>query len=106
MALVNFGALSLKDAVTKLSYSPSKMLGLENKGHLSEGSDADITIIDPQINKACMSIVAGKVIMINGKSVSDNGTWLVLKEGKPTAEKSGVNFQVINLEKSKLYKNF
>ena len=106
MALVNFGALSLKDAVIKLSYSPSKMLGLENKGHLSEGADADITIIDPKINKACMSIVAGKVIMINGKSISDNGTWLVLEEGKSTAEKSGVNFQVINLEKSKLYKSF
>jgi len=33
--------------VAILSTNPAKILGLENKGHLQPGADADITIIDP-----------------------------------------------------------
>jgi len=39
--------------VTTLSTNPAKILGLENKGHLQPGADADITIIDPD-EKYCI----------------------------------------------------
>jgi dihydroorotase len=46
MELVDTKLLGWGDVVEKLSLNPSKILGL-NKGMLSEGSVADITIIDP-----------------------------------------------------------
>ncbi len=46
--LVQEGTLTLSEAVRKLSINPSEILKL-NKGNLAVGADADITIIDPNI---------------------------------------------------------
>ena len=106
MALVAFGALTMSEAVIKLSYSPSRMMGLLNKGHLSEGADADITIVNPRTGKATMSLVAGELIMLNRRVVGKGGTWLILEEGRKAAESKGLPFEIINLEKSQMYKNW
>ncbi len=47
LKLVEDGILSLNDAIAKLTINPARILGL-NKGTLSVGADADITIIDPE----------------------------------------------------------
>ncbi len=44
--LVHKGVLSWSDLVSKLSWNPSKILGID-KGTLTPGRDADITIVDP-----------------------------------------------------------
>jgi hypothetical protein len=106
IALVNFGALSPLNAVRKLSYNPSRMLGLLNKGHFSEGADADITIVDPDSGLATMSLVAGEVIMENGKSVASGGAWIVTEAGEDAAKASGLKYDVVDLEKSQLYANW
>lgn len=103
MALVQFKALTPLEMATKLSLTPAKMLGLVNKGHFSEGADADITILDPAINEPTMSFVAGKPIMINGHVVGKGGTLLVTPQGQKTAKDSGLPFQVVDLSNSKLY---
>ena len=41
---VKTGKLSLYDAINKMTTMQAKKLGLSNKGNLSKGSDADITI--------------------------------------------------------------
>ena len=46
LKLVDEGVLSLADAIRKLSAQPAAILKID-KGTLSAGSDADITIIDP-----------------------------------------------------------
>ncbi len=46
--LVQEGTLTLSEAVRKLSINPSEILKL-NKGSLAVGADADLTIIDPNI---------------------------------------------------------
>ncbi|MBQ5814205.1 MAG: amidohydrolase family protein [Clostridia bacterium] len=43
---VRKGTLSLYDAVNKMTAMPANRLGLENKGRLNAGADADITIFD------------------------------------------------------------
>jgi dihydroorotase len=48
LKLVLEGTLTLNDVVSKMSSNPAKILKL-NKGTLSVGADADITIIDPNI---------------------------------------------------------
>ena len=106
MALVAFGALSMDEAVIKLSYTPSRMLGLLNKGHFTEGADADVTVVNPSSGKASMSLVAGELIMLNRRAIGKGGTWLVLDEGKDSAAATGLPYEVINLENSKLYANW
>ena len=106
MALVKFGALSRLEMATKLSRTPARMLGLTNKGHFSEGADADITVLDPVINEPVMAIVAGELIMLDGEVVGNGGTLLVTPEGQQAAQDSGLPFQVVDLEKSKLYESW
>jgi len=102
-ALVRFGALSPLEAAHKLSYAPSKMLGLPRKGHFSPGADADVTIVDPVSGKAATSLVRGEVIMKDGRSVAEGGTWLVTERGVKAAENAGLPHEVIDLTVSQLY---
>ncbi len=102
-ALVSFGALSRLEAAHKLSWMPSRAMGLLNKGHFTPGADGDITVVDPLSGKATMSLVDGEVIMSDGKSVADGGTWLVTAEGEATASNSGLKHEVLDLTQSRLY---
>lgn len=44
--LVAGGVLTLPQLVDKMSAAPARVMGLENKGEILEGKDADITIVD------------------------------------------------------------
>ena len=103
MALVQFGALSPLEMATKLSWNPSRMLGLLSKGHFSPGADADVTVLDPAKNAPAISLVAGKPIMVDGRIVGSGGTLLVTREGEQVAEASGLRFETVDLSRSKLY---
>ena len=106
MALVQFGALTPLEMATKLSWTPARMLGLLNKGHFSLGADADVTVLDPSVNRPAMSLVAGKLIMLEGRSIGSGGTLLVTSEGEKTAKDSGLPYQVLDLSQSKLYEEY
>ncbi len=103
MALVQFGALTPLEMATKLSWNPSRMVGLLNKGHFSPGADADVTVLDPVGNKPSMSLVAGIRIMEDGRVVGSGGTLLVTPEGERVAAASGLPFETLDLGVSKLY---
>lgn len=47
MNLIDTGALIYDDLVRVTSYNPAKLLGLNKKGAIEEGFDADLTIFDP-----------------------------------------------------------
>jgi hypothetical protein len=79
------------------------MLGLLNKGHFSEGADGDVTVIDPVAGRAVMSLVAGRMIMLDGRVVGSGGTWIVTKHGEQAAKDSGLPYETIDFAKSKLY---
>ena len=49
LKLVHDGTLTMGGLVEKLSENPADILGLDNKGVIKEGADADITLID--VNK-------------------------------------------------------
>jgi dihydroorotase len=89
LRLVSAGILSLTDVIAKLTVNPARILRLA-RGTLSEGVDADITVIDLEQNrvvdpnkfksksrntpfnqwelkgKAVMTIVGGKIVMRDG----------------------------------------
>jgi hypothetical protein len=106
MALVKFRALSRLDMANKLSLTPARMLGLQDKGHFTEGADADITVLDPSINEPVMSFVAGEPIMINGQVVGSGGRLMVTPQGEAAARESGLRYQVLDLSQSKLYAGY
>lgn len=51
--LVRTGIISIMDMAEKMSYHPARILGLEDKGSVSEGKAADIMIFDPE-KKYCI----------------------------------------------------
>ena len=106
MALVRFGALSPLVMAMKLSWNPSRMFGLVDKGHLSEGADADITVVDPDLGKASRSFVTGEPVLVDGDVVASDGTLLVTGDGEVSAAASGLLHEVVDLERSKLYEGF
>ncbi|MFN8526677.1 MAG: amidohydrolase [Chloroflexota bacterium] len=90
LALVRFGALSLSDLATKIAWAPALMLGLEDKGHLAVGADADVTAIDPERGRATLGIAGGRVIMANGAVVGSGTTWITTPAGAAAAKAAGL----------------
>ena len=102
-AMVALGAITPLEMATKLAWNPSRMFGLLDKGHLSPGADADITVVDSTTGTPRMSLVAGEFTMLEGRSVATGGTLLVTSEGETAARNSGLGYQLVSLEQSKLY---
>ena len=106
MALVRFGAMTPLQMAEKLSWMPARMMGLNDRGHFTPGSDADITVVDPERGKAVMSFVAGRMIMRDGEVVGNGGTLIVTPEGVAAASDSGLPYRVVDLAESKLYEDY
>jgi len=96
---INDGKLSLKQLMNLMCENPVKIFGIQNKGFIKEGFDADFTIVDmnkiieiknENIESKCgwspfdrykfkgtptSTIIAGKIKMQDGKILGDpNGT--------------------------------
>jgi len=59
--MVNLAGIPLHDAVTMMSATPAKIMGITNKGVLAVGKDADIILFDDNI-QVCTTIVEGRVV--------------------------------------------
>ncbi len=73
-------ALTLMDAVRKMTVMPADRLGIRTKGRLAEGADADITVFDPArvIDKATFENPAQNsegipYVLVNGTLVVNHG---------------------------------
>ena len=98
LRLVEEKVISLSELVTKMSLKPAEILNI-NRGHLSEGAYADVTIFDPRIEwvvekedlesksknspflgwkmkgRATDVLVDGRHILQNGVIASPEGAW-------------------------------
>ena len=98
LSLVKLQALSIQEFVIKTSRNPAKMMGLSNKGHLSIGADADITVLDFQTQTPLMGISNGKVIMYKGYVSGKGVRFITTPAGKASVEAAGVEPLVIDPE--------
>jgi N-acyl-D-amino-acid deacylase len=76
------GAVSLEEAVFKATIAPALWLGLEKKGRLQEGCDADITVFDPDTiidraepkpDKLDLPPEGIRYVIVNGQIVVEDG---------------------------------
>ena len=98
LSLVRFGALSLQEFVFKSSFSAAQLLGLPEKGHLSVGADADITLIDFANQKAVHSFVAGEQVLRAGCVIGQGGTLLTTERGRQAALDAGLKARTVSME--------
>ncbi len=73
-------ALTLPEAIRKMSYEPAQRLGIQSKGTLAVGADADITVFDPQrvsdratYENPAQASVGMRYVFVNGVLVVKDG---------------------------------
>jgi len=104
LALVRYGALTFEEFVRKVSVNPAALFGLSSKGHLAEGGDADITVLDLERGEAVMGVAKGKIIMIDGVVTGAGGTIVTTKAGARSLETTGLKYDLVDLEESRFFR--
>lgn len=96
LSLVKLDILSLSEFAQKTSLNPARMLRLANKGHLSAGADADITVYDLATQTPVASFIEGRKVLFNGELVSKGATVICTEHGKNAIEKRGMKAIVVD----------
>lgn len=103
LRLVDLEVFSLADFVHKACWAPAQILGLPHKGHLAEGADADITIIDQTAARAETTISAGQVVMHHGLVMGRGTRFLTTSRGAAAVAAAGLEPVVVDLAASAFY---
>jgi hypothetical protein len=90
LALVEFGALKLDDFVRKACLNPARMFGLNSKGHLGCGADADIAVIDPKVRKPTWVLAHGDIVLQSGTVIGRGGRVATTLRGVASLQSEGV----------------
>lgn len=104
MQLVRLRALSLSEFAHKASLAPARLLGLPRKGHLGEGADADLTVIDMAESRVRSTIVGGRIVMHAGQVFGSGTTVLTTERGASAVEGAGLAAEVVDLAQSGFYR--
>jgi dihydroorotase-like cyclic amidohydrolase len=104
LALVKLQVLSLAEFVIKTSRNPAEILGLKNKGHLSIGADADISVLDLTSQKPVMSLANGKVIMREGQVCGEGCRMITTPAGEKHIRAKGLQTCVVDPVKTVFYR--
>jgi cytosine/adenosine deaminase-related metal-dependent hydrolase len=103
LAIVALGGLSLGTFVHKASLAPARMIGLDRKGHLGVGADADCAIVDLARRTVKATIAHGAPICLDDVVVGTGGTLVTTSRGERAIRQAGLPFQVVDLRQSGLY---
>ena len=96
LSLVKLDILTLSEFVQKTSLNPARMLRLENKGHLSVGADADITVYDYVSQRPEASFVAGRKVLFDGQVVAKGTAVICTERGRKAIQARGMKAIVVD----------
>ena len=95
--LVKFGAITLPEFVLKASLNAARHLHLKDRGHLTEGARADLTVIDYEKAQAAASYINGAVNMKNGVLYGSDMTVITTERGVQAVAEQGYRTEVVDL---------
>ena len=98
--LVQLQALTLDEFVIKTSRNPARALGLSTKGHLGEGMDADVTVVDLETASPFMSVANGRVVMFRGHVCGTGTRMITTPAGEANVRASGLDALVVDPEQT------
>lgn len=93
--LVKLDVLTLTEFAQKTSLNPARMLR-QNKGHLSVGADADMTVYDYATQEPKASFVAGRKVLWDGKVVAKGATVICTERGQKAIQARGMKAIVVD----------
>lgn len=96
LALVNLKAMTMEEFVIKTSRNPAKLLSLQRKGHLGEGADADISVLDLETQKPVMALANGKIIMHKGLVCGSGSRIITTPAGAAYVRQKGLEPLVVD----------
>ena len=96
LSLVKLDVLTLTEFAQKTSLNPARMLRLKDKGHLSVGADADITIYDYAAQTPKMSFVEGRKVLFKGEVLGKNANIICTERGQKAIEARGLKAIVVD----------
>ena len=96
LSLVKLDVLTLTEFAQKTSLNPARMLRLKNKGHLSVGADADMTVYDYATQEPKASFVAGRKVLWDGKVVAKGATVICTERGQKAIQARGMKAIVVD----------
>lgn len=103
LPLTRFSEFSIEDFVWKTSCAPAQLFGLENKGHLREGADADITVMDSETYRPVMSFVCGEPVLSQGQVLGSPGKFITSMQGREYVASLGIGYTEADVAKGSLY---
>lgn len=95
LSLVRFGAMTMEDLVRKACLNPARMLGLQAKGHLGPGADADLIVVDPSTHQVEWSVADGQVVVQEGEAVGQGGQFLTTARGQRILTEANIPNSVV-----------
>jgi hypothetical protein len=90
LSLVKLDVLTLPEYVQKTSLNPARMLRLKNKGHLSVGADADITVYDYERQVPVASFVHGRTLLFDNQLWGAGATVICHEKGAASLKARGI----------------
>jgi predicted amidohydrolase len=99
LAMVNLNALTIEEFVIKTSRNPARILSLlPKKGHLGEGADADISVLDLATENPVMALANGKLIMYKGHVCGTGSRIITTPAGEAYVRQKGLDVLVVDPE--------
>lgn len=103
LCLVKLAAITMEEFVLKTSRNPARILGLQDKGHLGIGADADVTVVDLECQKPVMSLANGKVIMFKNRVCGSGTRMITTSPGERYVRENGLDAIVIDSAANRLH---
>ncbi|MQA87116.1 MAG: amidohydrolase family protein [Streptosporangiales bacterium] len=100
LTMVQLGALSLVELVRKACRQPAALFGLNDKGHLNPGADADLVGVDLDRRRVEFTVAAGQMIYDGERITGTGGTVLTSPEGTEALDRRGIPHRAIDLADS------
>jgi cytosine/adenosine deaminase-related metal-dependent hydrolase len=103
LGLVQLEMMTVSDLVKKIAWTPARVIGLTDKGHLGVGADADAVIVDPVTRNVRTTIAGGRIIMHENVVFGSSSRFVTTKLGADAVRAAGCEPVVIDVTKTGFY---